>query len=602
LVHVDLQRLFRHFGLIVLVAGGVLLAAGPVSARTAATPTAITGPVTAVGPTSATATGTVNPGGLATTWYFEYGTTTGYGSKTAAKSEPAGSSNVGVSASLTGLKPGTTYHYRLVATNSGGTSRGADGIFATSAGPVAVTGTAADLTVTSATLTGSVDPNGRSTTWYFEYGTSTSYGSKTSAKGAGSSTATIGVSAPVSGLTRGKLYHYRLVATSDAGTSRGSDRTFSTSGAPTPVTGSTTSITPATAKLGGTVTPNGLATTWYFEYGTSTSYGSKTSVKSAGSGTKAVQVSAALSGLRAATTYHYRLLATNAGGTNAGSDRAFSTAGPPVARTGPAQEVGANTAKTTGSVDPRGRRTTWYVEYGTTLAYGTRTASKSAGSGFGAQNVTAAISGLKPSTTYQYRLVASNDAGTSRGANASFATAGVTLAASATSLVYGQTLGLAGVVPVKRAGELVMLFAQEFGKGSPRLIATVVTDAAGTWRYLAKPTILTSYTASWNGGLSHEAVVAVRPAVQLRVLTRGRFRTRVAGEHSFSGRLVKLQRRSRLGQWVTVKRVRLDRHSAATFRATLPRGVSTLRIAMSVNQAGSGYLAGFSRTIVYRRS
>jgi len=53
---------------------------------------------------------------------------------------------------------------------------------------------------------------------------------------------------------------------------------------------------------------------------------------------------------------------------------------------------------------------------------------------------------------------------------------------------------------------------------------------------------------------------------------------------------------------VTVKRVHLGVRSGAIFRASLPVGRSVLRVAMSVNQAGSGYLAGFSRTIVYRRS
>ena len=171
-------------------------------------------------------TGTVNPGGQATTWYVEYGTSTSYGSKTANVSAGAGTANTAVSASLTGLAPGTTYHYRVVATNSCGTSRGADGIFTTSAAPVAVTGSATSVTVSSATLNGTVDPNGRATTWYFEYGTSTSYGSKTAERNAGSGGNAVGVSAPVSGLTRGPHYHYRLVATSDAGTSRGADQTL----------------------------------------------------------------------------------------------------------------------------------------------------------------------------------------------------------------------------------------------------------------------------------------------------------------------------------------------------------------------------------------
>jgi hypothetical protein len=64
---------------------------------------------------------------------------------------------------------------------------------------------------------------------------------------------------------------------------------------------------------------------------------------------------------------------------------------------------------------------------------------------------------------------------------------------------------------------------------------------------------------------------------------------------------VKLQRRTAAGRWVTVKRLRLNRRSAATVRVRLRRRTSRLRVVMSVNQAGPGYLAGISRTIVYRR-
>jgi predicted NBD/HSP70 family sugar kinase len=161
----------KRLGVIGLAAAALLTAATP--AFGAGAPSAITGPVTSIGPTSATATGKVNPNGLATTWYVEYGTSTGYGSKTSSLSAGSGTTNVDVTAPLSGLAAGTTYHYRVVATNSSGTARGADGIFTTAAAPAVVTGAASDVSVTTAKLAGTVDPNGRATTWYFEYGTST---------------------------------------------------------------------------------------------------------------------------------------------------------------------------------------------------------------------------------------------------------------------------------------------------------------------------------------------------------------------------------------------------------------------------------------------
>ena len=105
----------RYRGLTLLLAVVALLATA--AGASAAAPTAITGPVTAVGATTATATGTVNPGGVATTWQVEYGTSTTYGSVTPSIRAGSGTANSAVSASLTGLTEGTTYHYRVVATS-----------------------------------------------------------------------------------------------------------------------------------------------------------------------------------------------------------------------------------------------------------------------------------------------------------------------------------------------------------------------------------------------------------------------------------------------------------------------------------------------------
>jgi hypothetical protein len=568
-----------------------------VAPAAAATPSVTTGPVTAVGPSTATVTGSVNPNGAATSWYVEYGKTTSYGSKSASKSAGSGTTAAAVSAGLTGLAAGTTYHYRVVATNGSGTARGGDGIFSTASAPSVTTLAASSVSPTSATLAGTVNPNGRETSWYFEYGTSTSYGTKTAAKSAGAGSAAVAVIVPLTGLASGRTFHFRLVATSDAGTSRGADMTFSTVAAPSAVTGSVASITFTSAKLRGTVNPNGVATNWYFEYGTSTSYGTKTAAKSAGSGTKAVSESASITGLKAGTTYHYRLVATNASGTTAGHDRTFSTAGAPLVRTGTAQAVGPSTAQATGTVDARGRHTTWYFEYGESTFYGTKTATKSGGSAFGAKNVSASISGLRPSTTYHFRVVASNDAGTSRGADVTFTTAGVTIAATTQTATYGSSVLLSGLVPVKKQGEMVTVYAQEYGEGSPKLIGTVATNAVGAWSFAVKPTVMTSYQASWLSGVSQPTVVGVRPAISLKRVGTARFTTRVVAGHSFARRTVKVQRQTKAGTWVTVKQVRLGTRSSAQFRVALPRGTSHLRIAMSVNQAGAGYLAGFSRTI-----
>ena len=128
---------------------------------------------------------------------------------------------------------------------------------------------ASSIGSTSATLNGRVDPNGRSTTYFFDYGTTTAYGSKTSSSSAGSGSSSTSVSKSVTGLKPGTTYHFRLVATSDAGTVAGADQVFTTQSAPTVTTGSATAIGPTSAALGGTVNPNGRSTSWYVEYGTS---------------------------------------------------------------------------------------------------------------------------------------------------------------------------------------------------------------------------------------------------------------------------------------------------------------------------------------------
>ena len=97
--------------------------------------------------------------------------------------------------------------------------------------------------------------------------------------------------------------------------------------APAVTTGAASGVTSTTATLNGTVNPEGAATSYQFQYGTSTSYGSVTpaSPASAGSGSSAISESASLSGLSASTTYDYRLVATNATGTTDGSNQTFTT-------------------------------------------------------------------------------------------------------------------------------------------------------------------------------------------------------------------------------------------------------------------------------------
>lgn len=600
-----LARVLRLRLALGLAAAGLAAGFGAVPGGAAGTaPSAITGTVSVVTPTSATLNGTVDPNGATTSWSFEYGTTTAYGSQTTAASAGAGTTDAPVSVTVDGLAPGTTYHYRLDATSSAGTTDGADGIFTTSSPPGAVTEAATSLTATTATLNGTVDPNGEPTTYSFQYGRTTSYGSSTASASAGAGTAAITVSAPIAGLTPSQTYHFRLVATSQAGTTLGPDMTLALTAPPSVSTGTATSLTATSARLNGVVDPNGQATSWEFEYGTTTSYGSTTAAGSAGSGTQPLSVSATVSGLSLNTVYHFRLVATNGSGTTAGADASLGSAVPPIVQTGSAENAGPTSVTLTGSVDAKGIAASWYFEYGTTAAYGSSSVVTDAGASSSAHTVTVAITKLSPATTYHYRIVASSSAGTSDGADVTFTTPpAVTVVAETSQSVYGRLVTLSGTATGSPAGTKVTVLAEPLGQTAFVSVATVTTQTGGSWSFQARPAIATSYEAATPSGTSAAVTIGVRPAITLRLITGGRLLIRVVAPSSLAGRLVEFQRLLPRGGWSTVVRRRLSSRSAATVAVSvLPLGTSTVRVAMSINQAGRGLLGGFSRTLSVTRT
>jgi hypothetical protein len=192
-------------------------------------PTATTGPPSGLQPLQATISGSVNPQGIDDAkYYFQYGTTTSYGSSTPQGDAGQSLNSIPESATLTGIQPGTLYHYRIVATSAAGTGYGSDQVF-TTPGPVeAVTGVATSVQQTQATLNGTVNPRGYDAKYSFEYGTSTAYGSGTTEGDAGSGNGGVEVSSVIAGLQPGVIYHYRIYAASGGVNSFGHDHTFTT--------------------------------------------------------------------------------------------------------------------------------------------------------------------------------------------------------------------------------------------------------------------------------------------------------------------------------------------------------------------------------------
>jgi hypothetical protein len=296
-------------------------------------PTATTVAADGITISGATLHGSVNPTGVPITAVtFDYSTDTSYNlHATATQTVPiTGTTDTPVSAVISGLNPGVTYHYRVDAAyaGGGGPTLGVDMTFTTLA-PATAAIAASNITAGAATLNGSVNDNGVAVSAVtFEFGTTTGYGTSlaaappTIAAGAG----TTSISVAITGLLPGTLYHYRVDAAYAGGTTLGADMTFTTL-VPTAATGAAGSITLSGATLNGSVNDNGAAiNSVIFEYGTDTAYGSSVSAApgSVAAGTGVTSVSAAITGLTAGTTYHYRVDAAYSGGTAWGADMTFT--------------------------------------------------------------------------------------------------------------------------------------------------------------------------------------------------------------------------------------------------------------------------------------
>jgi hypothetical protein len=199
-----------------------------------------------------------------------------------------------------------------------------------------------------------------------------------------------------------------------------------TAAVPDTRTRSAATVQQTAATLRGAVDPNGLATTYHFEYGTSTAYGSSTPQASAGRGRSARNVSLRQTGLTAGTTYHYRVVATNIDGTSAGADRTFRTDLPPANRptvlgTAPFSPY-ANSVTLTALLNPGGARTDYRFELGTTPAYGLQTPVQTIAAGAAPVSVRVPVGGLQERQTYHFRVIASNRTGTTAGPDATFTT------------------------------------------------------------------------------------------------------------------------------------------------------------------------------------
>ncbi|MGH2974358.1 MAG: hypothetical protein ACRDLL_05750 [Solirubrobacterales bacterium] len=392
---------------------------------------------TSATPTSSGATlhGTIYPYGLATHYRFEYGPTTAYGTSVPVPDGNAGSEPypypVQVEDAISGLIANTTYHYRLVAANADGPANTGDLQFTTTGPPPTVSDEAATEVGGGFELKGAVNPSGVATSYQFEYGTTASYGSKIPVpeESVGAGSADVPVAQTVSGLLPNTTYHFRLVARHGGNSAATADRTFMTPPAPPSAPTAVVSAPEATAtgfKLKGAINPNSLATTYRFEFGATTAYGTNLPEPdaSAGSGDSAVPVAQEVTGLLPSTAYHYRIVAGNSEGPGVSGDQVFTTPPPkPTVISLPVSES-AEGFTLNASVNPNGGVTTYHFEFGITEAYGQSIPASDVGVGSGASPVPVSqlVKGLPPGVPYHYRVVAQNAGGTSIGGDRFFMT------------------------------------------------------------------------------------------------------------------------------------------------------------------------------------
>ncbi|MFH1230971.1 MAG: hypothetical protein V1709_05680, partial [Planctomycetota bacterium] len=335
--------------------------------------------------------------------------------------------NVPVSANLTGLSANTTYNFQIMANRGATTYNGANKTFTTAAPPpTCITVAASDISYNSATLNGTVNPNGFATTAYFNYGLTTSYTVTTTEKTMGSGTSNVAINEDIS-VSASSPYNFRVVGTNANGTTYGTNLTFDSGAtpgsAPTCTTDLATNVTYDSATLNGKVNPNQVDTNAFFNYGLTTSYTITTTAQSIGIGIISIAVAETVNGLTPNTPYYFRVGGTSTAGTRYGGNLTFNTGlPPPTCTTNNADNITPDSATLKGAVNPNGLYTTYYFNYDLTTSYTVTTTAQPIGNGTSDVTVNENINGLSATTTYNFRVVGNNSAGTTYGDNLTFDT------------------------------------------------------------------------------------------------------------------------------------------------------------------------------------
>ena len=421
-------------------------------------------------PRKATLNGSVNPHGLPTNYHFDWGTNTGYGNSTGTQNQWEDKS-FSHSETLTGLTPNTTYHYRLASTNENAESaNGSDVEFTTPhARPIVESESYSNIRVEKETgkidLKGTVNPNGFSTHYHFEWGTQAEYeAGEYNHRIPAEEDATIGsgiggeaVEQTVAGIKGLTTYHYRIVAENSEGTTTADDHSFTTPDwrpnvSPKPADHIEVVEEQGRATLHGTINPNGFKAHYRYEWGTQAEYElgeynhhAPETDADAGSGESAVSVPQTIN-VKGEITYHYRLVAENVEGKSP-NEEVLSFTTPdwrPKLWTVNAGRVEGHEATFEARIDPEGFDTHYRFEWGTQAEYEEGKYANSLpvdaedlGNGQSYLERTYSLEGLRTHSTYHFRAVAESAEGTSiyGGPEAKFTTWAASIASTAPATV-----------------------------------------------------------------------------------------------------------------------------------------------------------------------
>jgi hypothetical protein len=389
-----------------------------------------------IGSTTATFHGTLTPSGSGLEYVFFYNV--GETPECTNEFQTAGSTLEPVEIVSPALEPKQKYTVCLYVYNTVGVFSAEEASppehFETLAAPPAVEGeSASPVKATEATLSAVVNPNNEKTSAHLQYSTSSSVNGSgglitptvlaSSELGEGYGGQTVGNGA-LTGLPAGTTFYYQAVATNTTGTTYGAVKSFRTI---TPSKEQATAITGTTATLNGVLNPAraGEADAYEFLYKASPTQceGESATSYTSVSGGLAEPVKTELTSLLPHTTYTFCVQEYNeVSEATIGSAVTFTTAAAGVTA-GSSAEVGATSAKLNAQIDPGGAETSYYVEYGTSVAYGSSTTPEaSAGAGSGYVGVQTTLAGLQSDTLYHFRFVAKNSFGTAPGPDATFTT------------------------------------------------------------------------------------------------------------------------------------------------------------------------------------